>query len=79
MYQISRRRVSGIGLARVGLRRNIALTLGYDDRNDGFDRKNFSRNCQNRSRAYKHGKINKKRVEIPPWRSLNPVLEASGE
>jgi hypothetical protein len=44
----------------IGIRKNIGLTLGYDDNNDGFNRTALSANKYNRARTYKIGKINKK-------------------
>ena len=46
----------------IGIRKFIGVTLNYNDRNDGFCRTFFSRNKHNRSRAYKIGKLNRKRL-----------------
>jgi len=43
----------------VGLRKSVALEVGYGDRNDGFNRSAFSRSKWNFSRIRKEGKIPK--------------------
>lgn len=48
----------------LSLRRDLTTAIGsYNDRNDGFDRSNFSRSKHNYSRNTKQGKV--KRVKLP--------------
>lgn len=46
----------------IGVRKYIGSTLGYDDRNEWFNRTVFSRSKTNHSRIRKHGKVDKKRL-----------------
>lgn len=55
---------------RVGMRRYVGFHLGYDDRNDGFHRNNFSRSKKNYSRNKKEGKIVKTPGRKPEWLEL---------
>lgn len=48
--------------SKIGVRKYIGCTLGYEDRNDGFNRTMFSRSKNRFSRIRKHGKTDKKRL-----------------
>lgn len=54
----------------ISLRRDLFRRIGsYNDKNDGFLRCIFSRNCINRSRIYKKKKFRRAK-ERPPWKRL---------